>query len=113
MKKAADSILREKQADIRQDRSCTDNIATLRMRNTIEQSVERNFSQHVSIFDYERTFDRVDMEPLWKLLGHDGIPKFISLMQCSCQGMSCRAAYGGQLSSHISVQTGVRQGCLM
>nr|KAG5688148.1 hypothetical protein BaRGS_028441 [Batillaria attramentaria] len=64
--------------------------------------------------DYEKAFDSVDREALWKLLRHYGVPgKIISLIQCTYQDMSCRIAHAGQLSESFEVKTGVRQGCLL
>nr|KAG5685489.1 hypothetical protein BaRGS_003382 [Batillaria attramentaria] len=64
--------------------------------------------------DYEKAFDSVDREALWKLLRHYGVPgKIISLIQCTYKDMSCRIAHAGQLSENFEVKTGVRQGCLL
>nr|KAG5698578.1 hypothetical protein BaRGS_027089 [Batillaria attramentaria] len=63
---------------------------------------------------YEKAFDSVDREALWKLLRHYGVPgKIISLIRCTYQDMSCRIAHVGQLSESFEVKTGVRQGCLL
>ena len=61
MKTAADSQLRDNQAGFKQDRSCVDHIATLRM--IIEQFLEWNSSLYVTFIDYEKTIDSVDREP--------------------------------------------------
>ena len=54
---------------------------------------------YVRFIDYKKTVDSVGREPLWKLLGHYGIPKkTISIIQCSYQGMPCRVVHGGQFS---------------
>ena len=66
-------------------------IASLRI--IVEQSLEWNF------IDYEKTFDNVDREIMWKLLRHYGVPeKIISLIRCTYQDISCRIAHAGQLS---------------
>ena len=54
MKAAVDNRLRDQQAGFRQDRSCTDHIATLRI--IVEQSLEWNSSLYVSFIDYEKLF---------------------------------------------------------
>nr|KAG5703541.1 hypothetical protein BaRGS_020175 [Batillaria attramentaria] len=76
----------------------------------------RNFlgSDHFAQHDFEKAFDSVDREALWKLLRHYGVPwKIISLIRCTYQDMSCRIAHAGQLSESFEVKTGVRQGCLL
>ena len=57
-----DQTLHEEQAGFRQDRSCTDQIATLRI--IVEQSVEWNTSLYVNFVDYEKAFDNLDRETL-------------------------------------------------
>ena len=100
---AVDIQLRDEQAKFRKNRSCSDQITTLRIM--VEQS---NF------IDYEKAFDSFDRETLWKLMRHYGIPeKLISLIKCSYQDMSCRVLHAGHLSDCINVKTGVRQGCLL
>jgi hypothetical protein len=56
--KAVDEKLREQQAGFRKDRSCTDQIAALRI--IIEQSLEWN----TSFVDFEKAFDSLDREVL-------------------------------------------------
>ena len=84
-----DSKLHNHHASFRQDRSCTDNVATAHI--IIEQSLGWSF-----IYS-EKVFDSKYKETLWKLLGHYGIPKIISLVQSSYQGMSRTFTHGGQL----------------
>nr|KAG5703936.1 hypothetical protein BaRGS_020533 [Batillaria attramentaria] len=77
-------------------------------------SLEWNSPLYINFIDYEKAFDSVDREALWKLLRHYGVPgKIISLIQCTYKDMSCRIAHAGQLSESFEVKTGVRQGCLL
>ncbi|KAL9970778.1 hypothetical protein ACROYT_G023202 [Oculina patagonica] len=76
--------------------------------------MEWNSALYVNFIDYEKAFDSVDRETLWKLLKHYGIPeKIITLIQRTYEGMSCRVVHRGQLSDCFNVRTGVRQGCLL
>ena len=112
MKASVDPQLRDQQAGFRSNRSCTDQIATLRI--IVEQSLEWNSPLYINFIDYEKAFDSVDRETLWKLLRHYGIPeKIISLIQKTYQGMSCKVLHAGQMSDSFDVHTGVRQGCLL
>nr|KAG5711574.1 hypothetical protein BaRGS_016756 [Batillaria attramentaria] len=112
MREAVDPMLRDQQAGFRRNRSCADQIASLRI--IVEQSLEWNSPLYINFIDYEKAFDSVDREALWKLPRHYGVPgKIISLIQCTYQDMSCRIAHAGQLSESFEVKTGVRQGCLL
>ncbi|CAH8612386.1 unnamed protein product [Schistosoma rodhaini] len=71
MKDSVDAQLRDQQAGFRKDRSCTDQIATLRI--IVEQSIEWNSSLYINFIDYEKAFDSVDRTTLWKLLRHYGV----------------------------------------
>ncbi|KAK7113089.1 hypothetical protein V1264_012440 [Littorina saxatilis] len=102
MKNIVDSQLRDEQAGFRQNRSCTDQIATLRI--IVEQSLEWKSPLYINFVDYEKAFDSVDRETLWKLLRHYGIPaKIANLIRNSYHGMSCRVIHGGQLPDSFQV----------
>ena len=112
MKGEVDNTLREEQAGFRQDRSCTDQIATLRI--IVEQSIEWNSSLYVNFVDYEKAFDSLDRETLWKILRHYGVPmKLVNMIKNSYEGMSCRVIHDGKLTNNFEIRTGVRQGCLL
>ncbi|CAH8466653.1 unnamed protein product [Schistosoma haematobium] len=112
MKDCVDAQLRDQQAGFRKDRSCTDQIATLRI--IVEQSIECNSSLYINFIDYEKAFDSVDRTTLWKLLRHYGVPqKIVNIIQNSYDGLHCKIVHGGQLTKSFKVKTGVRQGCLL
>ncbi|CAI2732166.1 unnamed protein product [Schistosoma spindalis] len=112
MKDAVDAQLRDQQAGFRKDRSCTDQIATLRI--IVEQSIEWNSSLYINFIDYEKAFDSVDRRTLWKLLRHYGVPeKIVNIIRNSYDGLQCKVVHGGQLTDAFQVRTGVRQGCLL
>ncbi|CAH8461116.1 unnamed protein product [Schistosoma haematobium] len=112
MKDAVDAQLRDQQAGFRKDRSCTDQIATLRI--IVEQSVEWNSSLYINFIDYEKAFNSVDRRTLWKLLRHYGVPeKIVNIIWNSYDGLQCKVVHGGQLTDAFQVRTGVRQGCLL
>ena len=92
MKEAVDPKLRDQQAGFRRNRSCANQIASLRI--IVEQSLEWNSPLYINFIDYEKAFDSVDRETLWKLLRHYGVPeKIIALIRCTCQDMSCNIAH--------------------
>ena len=112
MKEAIDKKLREEQAGFRKGRSTTDQIASLRI--IIEQSLEWNSPLLVNFIDYEKAFDSVDRETLWKIMRHYGIPsKIVELIKEMYDGTSCKVIHDGMLSESFKIKTGVRQGCLL
>ncbi|VDO71449.1 unnamed protein product [Schistosoma curassoni] len=83
MKDCVDAQLRDQQAGFRKDRSCTAQIATLRI--TVEQFVEWSLSLYINFIDYEKAFDSMDRKTLWKLPRHYGVPqKMVNTIQNSC-----------------------------
>ncbi|CAH8462351.1 unnamed protein product [Schistosoma mattheei] len=112
MKDCVDAQLRDQQAGFRKDRSCTDQIATLRI--IVEQSIEWNSSLYINFIDYEKAFDSVDRTTLWKLFRHYGVPqKIVNIIRNSYGGLNCEIVHGGQLTKSFEVKTGVMQGCLL
>ena len=112
MKEAVDPKLRDQQASFRWNRSCAEQTTSLHI--IVEQSLELNSAIYFNFIDYDRSFDSVDRETMWKLLRHYGVPeKIISLIRCTYQDTSCRIAHAVQLSVRFEVKTGVRQGYLL
>jgi len=112
IKEATDSQLRDNQAGFRKHRSCTDQIATLRL--IVEQSLEWNSPLLVNFIDYEKAFDSIDRKTLWKIMRHYGIPqKIVSLIEEMYKNTTCRVLHEGQLTESFEINTGVRQGCLL
>ena len=94
LKTVMDAGLRDHQAGFRKDRSCTGQIAMLRI--IVEQSMEWNTSLYINFLDYEKAFDILDREMLWKLLRHYGIPEKINfLIPSTYQGMPCKVIRAG------------------
>ena len=90
MKVEVDKTFLEEQAGFRQDRSCADQISTLRI--IVEQSIEWNSSLYVNF----------------------GVPmKLVNMIKNSYEGVSCRVIHDGQLTKNFEIRTGVRQGCLL
>ena len=109
---ALEEILRDQQMGFRKNRSCTDHIATLRI--IAEQSIEWNSSLYITFIDFEKAFDSVDHNTLWKILRHYGIPeKFIAIIQQSYYNSQIRVIHNHEITPPFSVQTGVRQGCIL
>jgi len=112
LKVIVDKRLRDEEAGFRKERSCTDHIATLRI--ILEQSLEWNSPVYTTFVDFDKAFDSVDRDVLWKLLRHYGIPeKYVTLIQKTYDSYSSRVIHNGVLSELIEMLTVVRQGCLL
>ena len=112
LKTGVDTKLRNHQAGFGKDRSYTDQKATIRI--IVEQSMEWDSSLCINFVDYEKAFDSLDRDTLWKLLQHYRIPdKLISLIRNSYADMACSVVHAEQLTDSFMVKTGVRQGCLL
>ena len=107
IKVAVDEALRYEQAGFRKDRSCIDQIATLRI--IVEQTIESS-PLYLLFVDFEKAFDSLDREVMWRILRHYGIPnKIINMLKVQYQGFTCQVLHGGTLTEPIEVKAGVRQ----
>ena len=109
---AVDNTLRDEQAGFRKNRSCTDQIAALRI--IIEQSHEWKSPLIINFIDYKKAFDSIDRATLWKIMRHYGIPQhLVTLVEKVYDGTTCRILNEGQLTDSFEIKTGVKQGCLL
>nr|KAG5708273.1 hypothetical protein BaRGS_021207 [Batillaria attramentaria] len=112
LKTALDKTLWEEQAGFRNDRSCTDHIATMRI--IIEQSLEWQTPLYSTFVDFQKAFDSVDREVIWKLMSHYGFPpKFVNIIRQLYEDATCQVIHDGKLTEPFTVRTGVRQGCIL
>ena len=103
IKDAVDNTLRDEQAGFRKNRSCTDQIAALRI--IIEQSHEWKSPLIINFIDYEKAFDSID-RTLWKIMRHYGIPqKLVTLIEKMYDGTTCRILNEGQLTDSFEIKT--------
>jgi hypothetical protein len=83
-------------------------------RIIVEQTIEWQTSLCMNFIDFEKAFDSIDHQVLWKILKHYGIPqKIISIIQQLYDGFSCQVIHDGNLTEPFTVTTGVRQGCIL
>jgi hypothetical protein len=71
MKLPLDRLICEDQAEFRKGRSCCDHIFTL--RNIIEQALEWNATIYINFLDFEKAFDSLHRETMWKMIKAYGI----------------------------------------
>ena len=109
IKVAVDEALRYEQAGFRKDRSCIDQIATLRI--IVEQTIESS-PLYLLFVDFEKAFNSLDREAMWRILRHYGIPnKIINMLKVQYQGFTCQLLHGGTMTEPMEVKTGVRGCC--
>ena len=106
------SKLREEQAGFRGGRSTVEQIFVL--RNIIEQVVEWQSTLYITFVDFEKAFDSVHRESLWKIMASYGIPhKLIQMIQILYEESECSVLDEGDESEWFKVRTGVKQGDVM
>ena len=94
---AVDTKLREEQAGFRAERSCTDQIATLRIIK--EQSLEWQSPLYVNFVDFRKAFDTVDRTTIWRIMRHYGIPqKIVKEIQSLYENTTCHVIHNADLS---------------
>lgn len=104
-----DKKLRKEQAGFRRGRSCIGQIFAL--RNIIEQCTEWQSKLYINFVDFEKAFDSIHRESLWRILRWYGIPLcFINIIK-SCYSKFACSVETSELK--FEVKTGVRQGCVM
>ena len=62
LKTGVNAKFRDQQAGFRENRSCTNQIATLRI--IVDQSMEWDSSLYINVVDYEKAFDSIDTDLL-------------------------------------------------
>ncbi|KAK3517624.1 hypothetical protein QTP70_013436 [Hemibagrus guttatus] len=109
---AVDIKLRQEQAGFRKGKSCIDHIFTL--RQILEQSHEWNSPLYLVFVDFEKAFDSLHRDSLWKILRHYGIPKkLVTIIQDLYKNFECRVIHNNELTEPFNVHTGVKQGCIL
>ena len=110
--RGVDKKLRKEEAGFRSGRSTTEQILVL--RSIIEQSVEWNASLYICFTDYEKAFDSIHRETLWRIMVLYGIaPKLVRMVQAMYKGSKCTVIDGGGKTGWFYIKSGVRQGCVM
>ena len=110
--KKSEEVLSEAQAGFRPGRSTLDQLFTL--RQIMEKRLERNQSLLCCFIDYEKAFDSVWQEGLWKAMNFFGYSsKYIHLLQALYQQSNSAVRVNGELTDWLKTTVGVRQGCAL
>ena len=112
VRKAVDETLRQEQAGFRKGKSCVDQIFTI--RQILEQSKEWNSTVYATYVDFEKAFDSLHRDSLWKIMRHYGIPqKLVKATQLLYTNFKSAVICENQLTEAFEIQTGVKQGCIL
>lgn len=110
--KVLEPILRKNQGGFRPGRSCIDNINTLRI--IMEQSAEFNTPLYLLFVDFKQAFDSLDRNVMWRILATYGIPARIrNIISGLYRNGKCRVVHRGKLGRWFTVESGVKQGCVL
>ena len=83
----------------------------LRLGNIIEQCTEWQRQLYINFVDFEKAFDSVHREILWRFFRAYGIPQqIIDIIKSFYNNFTRRV---GNSETSFEVKTGVRQGCTM
>ena len=106
--------LRREQAGFRKGRSTVEHIFVLRNISEQVAMVEWNTSLHVCFIDFEKAFDSVHRETLWKIMSSYGIPpKLVRMIQAMYSNSKCSVIDCSGSSEWFKVRTEVKQDCVM
>ena len=104
--------LRKEQAGFRSGRGKVEQIFIL--RNILKQVDEWNATMYFHFVDFEKAFNSVHRDSLWRIMKAYGIPdKFIGLVRALYDGFTCTVIDEGEITERFPVVTGVKQGCCM
>ena len=110
IKDEAQRVMREEQAGFRKDRGCADHIYVI--RHIVEQCEEWRKSLALNFVDFQKAFDSIHRDSMWKIVELHGIPrKMINIMKDMYDGsQSCVRVNQGKTTDFFNVVSGVRQG---
>lgn len=101
--------LREQQCGFRRNRSCIDQIYSL--RTIIHQCIEFNLPLNINFIDFKSAFDCIRRDFIWAAFRHYGLPeKYIRVVRAFFDGTMSAVRHDGELSDWFSVVSGTGQG---
>ena len=104
-----EQLLRENQCGFRQNRSCIDQIYSLRC--IIHNCIEFNIPLYINFVDFKAAFDSIDRQFIWRSLQHYGLPdKYIRIMKAFFSHTVSAVRINGELTDWFPVNSGTGQG---
>ena len=97
--------LRENQCGFRRNRSCVDQIYSL--RTIIHQCIEYNLPLKANFVDFKSAFDCINRDFIWLAFRHYGLPeKYIRVIRAFFDGTMSAVRHEGELSEWFPVLSG-------
>ena len=104
-----EKALRENQCGFRRNRSCVDQIYSL--RTIIHQCIEFNLPLKINFIDFKSAFDCIQRDFIWAAFRHYGLPeKYVRILRSFFDGTLSAVRHEGELSEWFSVVSGTGQG---
>ena len=104
-----EQLLRDNQCGFRKNRSCVDQIYTL--RTIIHNCLEYHIPLYINFVDFKAAFDSINREYIWKAFEHYGLPgKYIRIFKAFFNGTVSAVRHSNELSSWFDVSSGNGQG---
>jgi len=108
----SEQILPESQCGFRSSRGTTDMIFSACQLQ--EKCREQGLPLYMAFIDLTKAFNSVDRQALWSILSKYGChAKYIRVLRLLHDGMSATVLNGGSESESFTVETGVKQGCII
>ena len=104
-----EKFLRENQSGFRQNRSCIDQVYSLRC--IIHQCIEYNIPLYINFVDFKAAFDSIDRQFIWRSMQHYGLPdKYIRIMKAFFTHTVSAVRVNGEVTGWFDVNSGTGQG---
>ena len=104
-----EKLLRDNQCGFRRNRSCSDQLFTLKV--IIDNALEYNLPLKINFIDFKAAFDSVDREFIWSTLHHYGLPqKYIRIFKAFYANTQSAVKVDGKLTEWFNVMAGTGQG---
>lgn len=104
-----EDLLRENQCGFRKNRSCIDQIYSLRC--IIHNCIDYNIPLYINFVDFKAAFDSINRDFIWRAFGHYGLPqKYIRVFQAFFSSTISAVRHNGEISDWFSVKSGTGQG---
>ena len=104
-----ETLLRENQCGFRRNRSCIDQLYSLRC--IIHNCLEYNVPLYINFIDFKAAFDSIKRDFIWKAFEHYGMPsKYIRIIQAFFNSTVSAVRVEGELTEWFDVKSGTGQG---